>query len=434
MLLAYIPTSFMTSNPPQSLTRHIVVAMILGIAGGLLAGSALAPLGVVGKVYIQLIKVVAIPLVFFSILEALVITDISWCAARTWISVVLINTTCALVLGLTLSNIFEPGVGFTGISLALGSDISRVSKEVSLGAFLDSILPTSIVAPFADNNVFSVVLMSLLVGAAIRSHVRAPGPSASLEATEGILHSCNVVVGIILGWLVRLVPLAIFCVTARTVGEYGLTPFTGLARYVGVGCFGLILQIVLVYPVWVVLVGKLSVREAWRAAHKPVAYAFGTNSSLATLPVTLQALDELRVPKAASRLGACIGTNFNNDGILLYESMAVLFVAQAMNIDLSWGEQIFAALLSLAAAMGVAGVPEAGVVSLSLVLSSVGLPLEIIPLLISVDWIVARLRSVTNVLSDMTVSIAVASLHYSYRRQPLSAGASALRHDLPDPP
>lgn len=397
-------------TPPRSLTRYILVAMVLGIVAGLLVGSTLTPLGVVGKVYIQLIKVVAIPLVLFSILEAIVATDLSWRTARVWLCVIIVNTTCALVLGLALSNIFKPGVGFTGSSITLGTDVPRVSKEFSLGAFLDSIIPASIIAPFSDNNVLSVVLVALLVGAAIRHHVRSPDANVSLVSAERVLRSCNAVVGIILGWLVRLVPIAVFCVTARTVGEHGLSPFQGLARYVGVGCLGLILQIILVYPLWIVWVGKLSVREVWRVVQRPIAYAFGTNSSLATLPVTLHALDELRVPKAASRLGACIGTNFNNDGILLYEAMAVLFVAQAMNVDLSVGEQVFAALMSLAAAMGVAGVPEAGVVSLSLVLSAVGLPLEILPLLLTVDWIVARMRSVTNVMSDITVSIAVARL------------------------
>lgn len=400
----------MTMTPPRSLTRYILVAMVLGIVAGLLAGSTLTPLGVVGKVYIQLIKVVAIPLVLFSILEAIVATDLSWRTARVWLCVIIVNTTCALVLGLALSNIFKPGVGFTGSSITLGTDVPRVSKEFSLGAFLDSIIPASIIAPFSDNNVLSVVLVALLVGAAIRHHVRSPDANVSLVSAERVLRSCNAVVGIILGWLVRLVPIAVFCVTARTVGEHGLSPFQGLARYVGVGCLGLILQIILVYPLWIVWVGKLSVREVWRVVQRPIAYAFGTNSSLATLPVTLHALDELRVPKAASRLGACIGTNFNNDGILLYEAMAVLFVAQAMNVDLSVGEQVFAALMSLAAAMGVAGVPEAGVVSLSLVLSAVGLPLEILPLLLTVDWIVARMRSVTNVMSDITVSIAVSRL------------------------
>jgi DAACS family dicarboxylate/amino acid:cation (Na+ or H+) symporter len=202
----------------------------------------------------------------------------------------------------------------------------------------------------------------------------------------------------------------VFCVTARTVGESGFDPFVGLLRYVAVAGVGLLLQVILVYPWWIVALGRISLKSFWSVAARPVAYAFGTNSSLATIPVTLHALDELKVPKAASRLATCIGTNFNNDGILLYEAVAVLFVAQAFGVDLSIGEQLFAALLALTAAIGVAGVPEAGVVSLSLVLSSVGLSLEILPLLLTVDWIVARMRSVVNVLSDMTVSIAVSAL------------------------
>jgi DAACS family dicarboxylate/amino acid:cation (Na+ or H+) symporter len=215
---------------------------------------------------------------------------------------------------------------------------------------------------------------------------------------------------IVLEWLVRLVPIAVFCVTARTVGEYGFAPFEGLAWYVGLAICGLAIHVTFVYPIWVRFVAGMSLRDFWRHAKRPVIYAFGTNSSLATLPLTLNALDELRVPKSASRLGACIGTNLNNDGIILYEAMAVLFVAQAYGIELSVGQQVTTALLSLAAAIGVAGIPEAGVISLSLVLTAAGLPLEILPILLTVDWIIARARSITNVLSDMTVSIGIAAL------------------------
>ena len=221
--------------------------------------------------------------------------------------------------------------------------------------------------------------------------------------TDGLL----AVWKIALMWLVHLVPVAVFCVTAKTVGEHGFSPFANLAKYVGIAFLGLSLQILLVYPLWIRIIGNIPLAHFVQVARRPVAYAFGTNSSLATLPLTLEALDALKVPKSASRLGACIGTNFNNDGILLYEAMAVLFVAQVYGMDLSLGQQIVAALMSLVAAVGVAGVPEAGVVSLSLVLTAVGLPLEIVPLLLTVDWIVARMRSVTNVLSDMTVSVAI---------------------------
>jgi Na+/H+-dicarboxylate symporter len=175
-----------------------------------------------------------------------------------------------------------------------------------------------------------------------------------------------------------------------------------------VGLGGLALHVLVTYQLWLVLFAKLPLRTFWREAKEPVFYAAGANSSLATLPVTLRALDRLRVPRSASTLGACVGTNFNNDGIILYEGMAVLFVAQASGIELTFAQQIVIALTCLVAAMGVAGVPEAGFISLALVLNTVHLPLEILPLLLTVDWIIARARSVTNVLSDMLLSLLVA--------------------------
>lgn len=384
--------------------------MFAGGVLGWLLGPQTIPLGLVGKMYIQLIKVIAVPLVLFSIIEAVLSTNLSWQTARRWFVVIFINASCALVLGLTISNFFRPGEGFsvklTGANVPAASSV----KEFSLATFFNSFIPTSIVSPFTENNILAVVLVALLFGAAIRAHLAQPTAEIPLAAAQRLAKAGAAVVSTVILWLVKLVPVAVFCVTARTVGEFGFTPFKALALYVALGSLGLMLQVLVVYPCWIVLVGKYSFARFLQVAQKPIAYAFGTNSSLATLPITLHALDELKVPKAASRLGACIGTNFNNDGIILYEAMAVLFVAQAVGIELSLGEQIFAAGMSLLAAIGVAGVPEAGVVSLSLVLSSVGLPLDILPLLLTVDWIIARVRSVTNVMSDMTVSIAVAGL------------------------
>jgi DAACS family dicarboxylate/amino acid:cation (Na+ or H+) symporter len=385
--------------------------MMLGIVAGLLFGPAMVPLGYVGTMYIQLIKGIAVPLVFVSIIDAILSTSLSLRTASRWLMVIVINTTCALVIGLTISNMFRPGDGFVMGSVALSpSQGAALIKQFSLQEFVDTIIPKSIVAPFVDNNILSVVLLALLLGAALRSYCNQAHTDLHPDQAKRVSRIATAVVHTLVLWLVTFVPIAVFCVTARTVGEAGFAPFKGLAVYVGVACLGLLLQIVLVYPWWITKCGKISLKKFLTAAHRPIAYAFGTNSSLATIPISLHALDSLGVSKSASRLATCIGTNFNNDGIVLYEAMAVLFVAQAFGVELSLGEQIFAALISLAAAVGVAGVPEAGVVSLSLVLGAVGLPLDVLPLLLTVDWIVARMRSVTNVMSDMTVSIAVSEL------------------------
>ncbi|NDC37991.1 MAG: hypothetical protein EBZ48_08055, partial [Proteobacteria bacterium] len=307
----------MRSQQLSSLTPYIALAMLLGLGAGAYFGTAMAPLGEVGKIYIQLIKGVAIPLVLCSIIDAVLATELSWRSASRWLAVIAVNTTCALVLGLLLSNIFTPGHGFISNSApSMGGELKTV-KDFSLAVFLSSIIPESVVAPFAQNNVLSVVMIALLIGFALRRYLHDPNAEISLHSAQRLSRALNAVVQRIVLWLLTLVPFAVFCVTARTVGEYGFAPFKNLVWYVGLSCGGLLLQIVLVYPLWVRWVGKIPLRVFWQAARRPAACAFGTNSSLATLPVTLHALDTLEVPKSASRLGACIGTNFNNDGILL---------------------------------------------------------------------------------------------------------------------
>ena len=395
------------SAAEKPLTTKILIGMALGVGVGLWAGSATASLGIVGKLFIQLLKVMAVPLVFFSIVEALISTRITLGAARKLLTVVLINTSIALIIGLTLSNLVQPGAYFERSVASISGVQPPKVDSIDFAKVLSSIVPTSVVGPFVDNNVMAVVLLALLLGTALRQHLTAGRADYELVQAERLIRTVLSVWNSGLMLLVRLVPFAVFCVTARTVGEYGFEPFKGLSLYITLAILGMIIQILVVYPLWIHFVGGVSIKRFVEAAKKPVVYAFGTNSSLATLPLTLEALDSLKVSKSASRLGSCIGTNLNNDGIVLYEAMAVLFVAQALGFHLTLEQQLLAAGMSLIAAIGVAGVPEAGVVSLSLVLTAVGLPLEIVPLLLTVDWIVARMRSVTNVLSDMTVSIGI---------------------------
>ena len=397
------------------LVFQILFCMAIGVVLGLSYGENVSGLGIIGKIFIQLIKGIAIPLVFFAIIEAILSTSISVVHARRLFVVIGINATIAASIGIFLSNTIQPGTRLDLASLSNSSTAGTLShtvgQKLEISALLSGYLPDNFIKPFYENNLIAVVILALLVGIAasnVRSH---PDITSEDKNTfERLVRYLFKICEQILHWLVRLVPLAVLGVTAKTVGEHGFEPISGLIVYVAVGIFGLLLHASIVYPLWITFVGKIKLSSFFHAAKKPLIYAFGTNSSLATLPLTLHALDELKVPKAASRLGACIGTNLNNDGILLYEAMAVLFVAQAHGIDLTIAQQLLTAALCVIAAIGVAGIPEAGIVSLSLVLTTVGLPLEILPLLLTVDWIVARMRSVINVFSDLTVSIAIGGL------------------------
>ena len=212
-------------------------------------------------------------------------------------------------------------------------------------------------------------------------------------------------VEVMLGWVIVLIPLAVFAAVAKSVGEYGFGVVRGLAVYVGVAALGLGIQVLVVYQAWIVFVARMPLSRFWLGAKDAIVYALGAASSMATLPVTLRCLDRMKVSPQSARLAACVGTNLNNDGILLYEAMAVLFVAQAMHIPLTMGEQLTAAAACVIAGIGISGVPDAGLISLTLVLATVKLPVTLVPVLLTVDWLIGRCRAMTNVTSDLVVAV-----------------------------
>lgn len=391
------------------LSWQIGLAMAAGLAVGPLLGKSALPLGDLGKLVIQLIKAAAAPLLFLSIVNAILKTEIQPRSAGRLLFWAVINASVALAIGLSLSNLLAPGRSLAGFASA-GSTAAYANKKIDLIGTLSSFFPASLVAPFAENAVLTLVLVAVVFGFALRRVRREElaGDGKAYRVVEDAAATLLRVMEIALEWVTKLIPFAVFGVVARSVGEYGYSPLAGLLVYLVVGLGGLALHIVVTYQLSIGLLTPLPLRTFWREAKEPAIYSAGANSSLATLPLTLRALDRMGVPRSASTLGACIGTNFNNDGILLYEGMAVLFVAQANGIQLSLGQQILAAAACLVAAMGVAGIPEAGFISLALVLNTVGLPIEILPLLLTVDWVIARARSVTNVLSDMVLSVLIA--------------------------
>jgi Na+/H+-dicarboxylate symporter len=378
---------------------------------GLYFGKSVSGLGDIGKVVITLIKAAATPLLFFVILNSILTSEITGKLGARLIMVVTINALCALVIGIGLSKIFKAGESLAHIHNTMTTPeqlAAYAGQKIDVVKSLIGYFPESFMKPFVENTVISLIFIALLLGFALRRvRTHATGDEKiMIEKITSFLGIITKVFEVALTWLVHLVPLAVFGVVAKTTGEYGLDPVKGLAQYLGVGLLGLSLHILIVYQAWLVFQG-IKLREFWKEVRSTLIYAWGVNSSLATLPLTLKKLNELGVSKKASTLGACVGTNLNNDGILLYEGMAVFFVAQAAGIHMDFSTQLLAAFICVLGTIGIAGIPEAGFITLSLVLSTVGLPTEILPMLLTVDWILGRARTVVNVMGDMTVSIAL---------------------------
>jgi Na+/H+-dicarboxylate symporter len=394
------------TSPRVPLYLQILAGLTLGVLTGAWLGRDAAVLGEIGRVVIQLVKLFAVPLLLFAILDAFLKTEIAARAAGRMIVITSINTAIALTVGLGLSNWLQPGRHMTLPALA-ATPAAAPTGKIDFLKTVSGYIPSNFVDPFRENLVITIILLSVTVGLALRAVKREQisRGETGYRAIEDLVGTAFRSTEILLGWVIRLVPFAVFGVVAKTVGEQGFAPLKGLAVYVGVALLGLAFHVLVVYQAWVVLVARMPLRLFWRGVRDPVLYAIGAASSLATLPVTLAALDRMRVSPQSARLAACVGTNLNNDGILLYEAMAVLFVAQVHGLDLSLSQQLVAAFGCIVAGVGISGVPDAGLISLALVLTTVGLPVEILPLLLTVDWLVGRARAVTNVISDILVAV-----------------------------
>lgn len=398
---------------------RILIAIALGIAMGEVAGDRTEPLSRVGLVILDILKGLAGPLLLLAIVDAMVRTRVRGIQARRMISISAFNAAVAISLGLGLANIFQPGRNFHAF-LTMGDartkgefeQMTRLAggRTIQFDREVLNILPTTLFKPLVDNAILSIVIVAVASGLALRvvKERQVAEGQAGYKVVEDAVQTLYQVVETLLAWVVRLVPLAVFAVVARTIGRYGFEPFKHVVPYVAVGATGLLIQVFVVYQAWIRFATRRPLARFWADAREPIVTSLGTGSSLASLPITLRALDRMNVSPESARLAACVGTNFNNDGILLYEAMAVLFVAQAMGIELTVGQQLSMSLACVIAGVGISGIPDAGLISLLIVMKTTGLPDElvamIVPLLLSVDWFMGRLRAATNVISDLTIA------------------------------
>src|SRR5262249_2897547 len=210
----------------------------------------------------------------------------------------------------------------------------------------------------------------------------------------------------ILHWVIDLVPIGVFAIVASIVGTQGFAPFVSLAWLVAAVVIALILQATY-YLVRIRFASWVTPGQLLLGTRDALVMAFSTASSTATMPITFDCLkDRVGLREESASMGALVGSNFNNDGTALYEAMAALFVSQlaSVNIPLSLTQQGILVLTSVIASVGAAGIPEAGLVTMTLVFTAVGLPLWSIPLLLTVDWFLDRCRTTINVLGDINVS------------------------------
>jgi DAACS family dicarboxylate/amino acid:cation (Na+ or H+) symporter len=382
----------------------VIVAVLVAIPVGIFWGEGAANLEIMPKLILRALTALAAPLVVLAILSAIVTNEVRGKLGALMMAFYLVNTLVAMLIGLTLSNVVRPGLGASLVEP--GTSAPVLAKKTATELITD-LIPKSIGEPFTQNHLAQLVVLTLALGIGlvqIRDAQKARGETSFQSVVDLLTIGFELLMKVLL-WVVALVPFAVFGIVAASVGQKeGMRVFASLIWLIVVVVCGLGIQ-VLWYLTQMWILARMSPVRFLRGSLNVIANTVSTASTAATIPITLKALERLGISRRSSQLTACIGTNFNNDGTALYQATAVLFMAQALGYELSLGDQVVVMLTTLVASVGAGGIPSGSFVTMPLIFAAVRLPVDKIPILLTVDWLLDRCRTTSNVLGDMAVAV-----------------------------
>ena len=424
--------------------RAILGSLVLAVVAGLILTPETRWFGVVvphavletvGGLFLDALFVLVVPLVVSALVSGIAGIGAGQGLGRLGLRTVayyLVSGAVAVLVALTAVNLVQPGLsGGEPVAAALGLDAETAEVGQSLRAdgdeawsLLDRLIPENIFAAAAEGQLLGLIVFALVLGLAI---ARMGEGAATLRAFWDELFA---VMMRITGWVLRLAPIGVFALVASTVAETGLEAFASLAVFFATVLGALLFHGLVVLPLVLWWTTGIDPRRHLRNLAPVLLTAFSTASSSGTLPLTLNRVEQgAGVSNRTSSVVLPLGATVNMDGTALYECAAVLFIAQAYGLDLGLAEQALVVVMALATSIGVAGVPAASLVAITLILSSVGLPLEGVGLLLAVDRVLDMTRTAVNVFSDATGAVILARWEgerpYSEGTAPAETGAGA---------
>jgi Na+/H+-dicarboxylate symporter len=401
--------------------------ILLGAVFGILIGLALVSVGkdsaitqtslyaanLIGTFFIDLLKMVLIPLVFTSITVGVANLQAHKQIHRVWISTLsffVFSMSVAIVVGLMANAIFETGKGLH-LEMFQNAMANFAAKQQTPSDFFTSFLHGLFMNPFAalaQGDVLAVLIFALFLGVAL---------VIGGERYKNILVLLQEFLELVMQmvrWIMMIAPFGIMALLIKLMVTQDLALLGTLGKFAAVVSGSLLFHGVVLLPLILYLVTGMTPWRFWRGAREALVTAFATSSSSATLPITLRCVEHnLHVRKEIAQFVIPLGATINMDGTALYEATAALFVANLVGIDLNLTQQLIVFFTAMFAAIGAPGIPSAGMVTMVMVLQSVGLPAEAIAILLPIDRLLDTLRTAANVEGDMIGSLVVQKLVYS---------------------
>ncbi|MCH1929661.1 dicarboxylate/amino acid:cation symporter [Shewanella sp. A25] len=382
---------------------QIFVGMVLGIVAGVSLGEQAVLLKPIGTLFVNTIKMLIVPLVFCSLIVGVTSMEDTAKMGRIGFksfSFYLCTTAIAISLGLAVGYIIQPGAG---VPLMQHEAVQTAKEAPSVMQTLIDIVPTNPIAALASGQILQVIVFAVALGIAlvlIGDHGK-----PAIKVFESLAEAMYKLTDMVM----KLAPYGVFGLMAWVAGAYGVDMLWPLIKVIIAVYLGCALHILGFYSLVLSLFAKLNPLQFFKGISNAMAVAFTTSSSAGTLPASMKCASEyLGVNKKISSFVLPLGTTINMDGTALYQGVTALFVAQAFGIDLTWVDYLTIILTATLASIGTAGVPGAGLVMLTLVLSTVGLPLEGVALIAGIDRILDMARTVVNVSGDLVATTVIA--------------------------
>lgn len=387
------------------LTSQIFIGLILGVVFGYVFpnyGVAMKP---VGDAFIRMIKMIVVPLIFSSLIMGIAGTGDFKKLGRLGVKSIIwfeIATTLALIVGLGVVNIFQPGVG---VAMATGADAGTAAaaakKTIDMTQMLVNIVPTNIVDAAARGDMLQIILFSTFFGVA----AAAMGPTG--EPVVKLATSVAEIMFKFTWYVMKLAPIGVFALIGYTVGKFGLGMLIPLAKLIFSLYFALIAFVLLVLASASVVI-RVNFFHLLRAIKEPILIAFSTASSEAALPIAMEKLEKFGIPKHIITFVLPTGYTFNLDGSTLYSALAVVFIAQVYNIDFPIQTQLLMVVTLMLSTKGIAAVPGASLIVIAGTAAAFGLPVEGIAIILGVDRILDMARTACNLIGNCVAAVVVA--------------------------
>jgi len=389
----------------RSLTVKISISLVLGVLTGLAlqnhADFAVGYIKPVGTIYLNLVKMIVVPVVLLSIIQGIIslqdVKKVGTIGART-VAYYACTTAVAVTVGLLLANVMQVGAGYTLPAEALSYEVSEAPN------FMDTIVnifPSNAITPLANATMLQVIVIAIFFGFGIIL----AGEKGMLAAD--VVESFAEISFRIMDMIIRMSAIGVFALICPVVAENGPAVLLPLLKVILAAYMGYLIHMLLVYSVSVKCFAGMSPAAFFREMSRPMLFAFSSASSVGALPFNLEATGKMGVRKEISSFVLPLGATINMDGTAIYQGVCAIFIAQIFGISLDASQQLTIILTATLASIGTAGVPGSGMIMLAMVLQSAGLPLEGIALVAGIDRILDMGRTVVNITGDAACTICV---------------------------